>query len=206
MQSIREKKKKQTTRAIMEAAIALFSEKGYEQTSMEELARAAGIGKSTIYGYFRTKSEIFLAFCEDEIDFVFAELSRRSDPGAPLVERIHALFMGQFRYVTRHHDFGRLLAREMVFPKELTVEKSKDIQQRYLSALYEILDRAVAHGELRNDLEPLFVAGHFYALYILVLSAWYERRFETMEEIESGLKRLLTQAMEGLRPHRSASE
>ena len=42
----------------MHAAANLFREKGFEKTSIEELARAAGIGKGTIYGYFQTKSDI----------------------------------------------------------------------------------------------------------------------------------------------------
>ena len=184
----------------MKAAIKLFSEKGFENTSVSELAKTAGVGKSTIYGYFHTKSEIFLAFCEDQIDFVFSELAENRDPNAPLKEQLLTLFMGQFRYVTKNYDFGRILAREMVFPKELTQEKSHDISDRYLKALGDILTRAMSRKELRNDLELLYISGHLYALYIIVLSAWYERRFKSEKEIEQALKKLLSQAMEGLSP------
>jgi len=200
MSGLREIKKKKTRQAIMNAAIKLFSEKGFNQTSVGELAKAAGVGKSTIYGYFHTKNEIFLAFCEDQIDFVFTELAQKRDPDAPLKEQLLTLFMGQFRYVTKNYDFGRILAREMVFPKELTIEKSNDISERYLSALGDILARAISRNELRDDLELLYISGHFYALYIIVLSAWYERRFQSEQEIEQALQKLLSQAMEGLSP------
>lgn len=185
----------------MNAAIKLFSEKGFNNTSVDELARQAGVGKSTIYGYFHTKNEIFLAFCEDQIDFVFSDLYKKRDPDAPLKEQLLTLFMGQFRYVTKNYDFGRILAREMIFPKELTIEKSNDISERYLNALGEILTRAISRKELRNDLELLYISGHFYALYIIVLSSWYERRFQSEQEIEQALEKLLTQAMEGLSPN-----
>ena len=194
MSGLREIKKKKTRRAIMDAAIKLFSEKGFENTSVDELAKTAGVGKSTIYGYFHTKNEIFLAFCEDEIDFAFKELAQKRDADAPLKEQLLTLFMGQFRYVTKNYDFGRILSREMVFPKELTIEKSNDLSERYLSALGEILTRAISRKELRDDLELL------YALYVIVLSAWYERRFQNEQEIEQALQKLLTQAMEGLSP------
>ena len=200
MSGLREEKKKKTRKAIVDAAIKLFSEKGFENTSIDELAKEAGVGKGTIYGYFQTKNEIFLAFCEDEIDFVFTKLAEKSDPDAPLQEQLLTLFMGQFRYVTKNLDFGRILAREMVFPKELTIEKSKDISERYLRALGQILNRAILRGELRDDLELLYISGHFYALYMIVLSAWYERRFQSEPEIEQALQRLLRQAMEGLAP------
>lgn len=198
MSGLRETKKKKTRQAIMDAAIKLFSEKGFKNTSVDELAKTAGVGKSTIYGYFHTKSEIFLAFCEDQIDFVFTELAKKRDLDAPLKEQLLTLFMGQFRYVTKNYDFGRILAREMVFPKELTMEKSNDLSERYLNALGEILTRAISRKELRDDLELLYISGHFYALYIIVLSAWYERRFQSEREIEQALRKLLSQAMEGL--------
>jgi len=200
MNGLRETKKKKTRQAIMNAAIKLFSKKGFESTSVDELAKEAGVGKSTIYGYFKTKNEIFLAFCEDQVDFVFSDLAKKRDPDAPLKEQLLTLFMGQFRYVTKNYDFGRILAREMVFPKELTIEKSNDLSERYLSALGDILTRSISRGELRDDLVLLYVSGHFYALYIIVLSAWYERRFESEAEIELALDKLLRQAMEGLAP------
>jgi AcrR family transcriptional regulator len=200
MSGLRETKKKKTRQAIMDAAIKLFSEKGFEKTSVDELAKEAGVGKSTIYGYFHTKNEIFLAFCEDQVDFVFTDLAQKRDPDASLQEQLLTLFMGQFRYVTKNFNFGRILAREMVFPKELTIEKSNDLSERYLSALGEILTKAILRGELRDDLELLYISGHFYAFYLLVLSAWYERRFQSEQEIEQVLRKLLRQAMEGLSP------
>lgn len=184
----------------MDAAIKLFSEKGFENTSVHQLAKEAGVGKSTIYGYFQSKNEIFLAFCEDQVDFVFTDLAEKRDPDAPLQKQLLTLFMAQFRYVTKNFNFGRILAREMVFPKELTIEKSKDLSERYLSALGEILTKAMSRGELRDDLEILYISGHFYAFYLLVLSAWYERRFQSEQEIELALQKLLRQAMEGLAP------
>ena len=90
MIGIREKKKQQTRKAIVDAAVKLFAESGFEETSMEELARAAGVGKSTIYGYFAAKEEIFLAYCEAELDYAFAMLDRKIDEEAPLVDQLVA--------------------------------------------------------------------------------------------------------------------
>lgn len=200
MSGLREIKKKKTRRAIMDAAIKLFSEKGFENTTVNQLAKEAGVGKSTIYGYFKSKNEIFLAFCEDEIDFVFTDLADKRDPDTPIQEQLLTLFMEQLRYVSRNYDFGRILVREMVFPKELTMEKSNDLSERYLSALGDILTQAISRGELRNDLDLLYISGHFYAFYLLVLSAWYQRRLQSEHEVEGALRKLMQQAMEGLAP------
>ncbi len=184
----------------MDAAVKLFSEKGFENTTVNQLAKEAGVGKSTIYGYFQSKNEIFLAFCEDEINFVFTDLAEKRDPDTPIEKQLLTLFMEQLRYVSRNYDFGRILVREMIFPKELTMEKSNDLSERYLGALGEILTRAISRGELRDDLDLLYISGHFYAFYLLVLSAWYQRRLQNEQEVEDALRKLMQQAMEGLAP------
>ena len=53
--------KEEKTRLIARAALQLFSQKGYQATSVSRIAQTAGIGKGTIYEYFATKEEIFLA-------------------------------------------------------------------------------------------------------------------------------------------------
>ena len=184
----------------MNAAIKLFSKKSFENTTVDQLAKEAGVGKSTIYGYFQSKNEIFLAFCEDEIDFVFSDLTEKRDPDTPIQKQLLTLFMEQLRYVTKNYDFGRILLREMIFPKELTMEKSNDLSERYLSALGEILTKAISRGELRDDLDLLYISGHFYAFYLLVLSAWYQRRLQSEQEVEDALRKLMQQAMEGIAP------
>ena len=101
MEGKREKKKRKTKKAILDAAISLFGEKGYEQTSMAALARTAGIGKSTIYTYFGAKREILIAFCEEELEYVYKEINEQANPDASLVEQLLTIFMAEFRFVTR---------------------------------------------------------------------------------------------------------
>jgi AcrR family transcriptional regulator len=191
-------KKNKTRQAILEAAIRLFSERGVENTSIEELAAAAGIGKGTIYGYFQNKDEIFLAFCEEEIDYAFNAVAEQRDLQAPILEQLLTLFMSQFRFVTANHEFGRLMAREMAFPREATANKSKDLGGRYLAALGEMVTRAKERGELRPDCDPFLASGHFYGLYLVTLSGWYSGYLQDYAEAETVMRAVFTQVLEGL--------
>lgn len=205
MSGLREEKKRQTRKAILEAAMTLFGTSGYEQTSVEQLAKAAGVGKGTIYSYFQTKSEIFLALCEDELDFLYTEISRKTDYKTPLLETLVEMFMAEFRYVTRNRDFGRVFLRELVFPTELTVERSKDIDNRFIELFIPLFTEAQKRGELRADLELLFAFGHFYSLYLLTISAWYCGRLLEDDDVLMLLKMLFKQALTGLAPAPSPS-
>jgi AcrR family transcriptional regulator len=57
----------QKRREIVEAAAALFVEQGYERTSMSAIAERVGGSKATLYGYFRSKEELFRAVLEFDV-------------------------------------------------------------------------------------------------------------------------------------------
>ncbi|MDH3997827.1 MAG: TetR/AcrR family transcriptional regulator [Desulfuromonadales bacterium] len=197
MTGVREQKKLQTRKAIIDAAIKLFTEKGFEQTSMDELAREAGVGKGTIYGYFKAKGEIFLAYCEAEIDFAFAALDRKIDEEAPLVDQLIAQIMGQITFVTRNREFGRIFIREMSFPGENTQLSCRDLDNRYIDKLAEVLSRAQKRGELPEESDLLLLIGHFHALYMLVISSLYNGNVSNIENAEIFLRSLILQTLHG---------
>jgi AcrR family transcriptional regulator len=197
MAGIREQKKNETRKAIINAAVCLFAEKGVEQTSMEELARAAGIGKATIYGYFATKNEIFLAYCEEEVAYAFSILEKKQDEDAPLTEQLVGLLIGQLTYVTANREFGRLFAREMMFPGDLTAMASRDIDLQYMTRLMEVLGRGQSRGELPVDCDLLLMMGHLHALYLFSLSQFYQGGVVNLDEAEVLLRALVLQTLNG---------
>lgn len=206
MIGVREKKKQQTRKAIVDAAMQLFADKGFEQTSMDELAKKAGIGKSTIYGYFKAKDEIFLAFCEAELDFAFAALDSKLNEDAPLVDQLVAQMMGQITFVTKNREFGRIFVREMYFPKENAQLRSRDLDNRYVGKLAVVLERAMKRGELPEKSDILILISHFHALYMLVLSTLYSGAVVTLENAEIFLRVLVLQALHGPAAISSASK
>ena len=204
MAGLREEKKRATRAAIMEAAITLFGERGYESTSVSALAKAAGIGKGTIYSYFTSKNEILLAFCEEELAFIHDEIQEKLDPNAPLAEKMLLVLMSEFRFVTKNKEFGRTLLRELTFPKEITIEKSRIIEGRFLDLFVSIFKEGQEKGQLRQDIELIITSGHFYALYLMTLSAWYSGRLHTEEDVSESLALLIEQTLIGLTPRSTA--
>lgn len=200
MAGLREQKKNKTRAAILNAALNLFTRQGYDNTSISQLAQAAGIGKGTIYGYFQTKSEIFLAFCEDQLALVYQELAEKSRPDTPLIDKLLTLFMGEFRFVNQNREFGRILLRETVFPKELTVERSQELDNKYIDLMIPMFKQAQKRKEMRTDLELILVVGHFYALYIMTVSGWYMGRLLAEEDVYMAMESLFQQALQGLAP------
>ncbi len=195
----REEKKRKTKRAIVKAAVKLFGEKGFHKTSIKELAKEAGIGKGTIYTYFQTKTEIFHAFCEEELEYIHDEITEKTDSEAPFLDQLMTIYFSEFRYVTENKEFGRLYMQEIIFPQEKEFLKAEELDDRWLNLVFSIYKRAQERNELRKDLDLLYIAGHFYGLYIMTISAWYSGRIPT-DEVETGMRKLFQQALDGLAP------
>lgn len=80
-------KRDRTRAALLEAARALIREKGYERTTMEEVARRAGMTTGAIYGNFKNRDELFLALGQAYWPPVVPKIA----PGATFAEAMHAI-------------------------------------------------------------------------------------------------------------------
>ncbi len=197
--SVREAKKQRNKQAIVEAAISLFSAQGYENTSIEQIAKAAGVGKGTVYSYFQTKKDLIKGFCDYELEKIHLELVKRSNQDASILEQMLTIYMTEFHHVTQNREFGRLYMRESIFPKESDIQDNLETDDKYFQILFPILQRGQERGELRKDVELLYMTAHFYSLYIMIISAWYTGRIST-EEVEPAMELLFRQVLEGLEP------
>ncbi|MES9537169.1 MULTISPECIES: TetR family transcriptional regulator [unclassified Actinomadura] len=84
---LRERKKLRTRRAIQDHALRLFSERGYDETTVEQIAAAAEISPSTFFRYFPTKEDVVVT---DEYDPIMAEVMRGQPAGLSPIEALRA--------------------------------------------------------------------------------------------------------------------
>ena len=183
----------------MHAAANLFREKGFEKTSIEELARAAGIGKGTIYGYFQTKSDILKALCEDKLERMHRELTTDADKGIPILQQMVRIYIGEFTLITQRPEVARLFMQQVTFPRDVHLKKHLEDEDNFSRLIRSLLEKFQERGELRKDIALHQIIGHFYGLYLLLISAWFNGRVKT-EEAETALETLFRQALEGIQP------
>jgi len=197
MVGVREQKKQETKRAIQAAAVKLFADKGCENTSIEDIAKEAGIGKTTVYGYFSTKNDIFISYCDEELDLAFTQLQSNEEIDKSLIDLLVDFFMLKFTFVTKNREFGRQMLREMVFPGEIN-EKAQDHDQRYFDIIESFFRTAQDKGEISAEHEIFHLSVHFFSLYLGVLAGWYTGYVNSLQEAEDGMRVLFSQVLEGI--------
>ena len=72
--AVSEEQKIERRNTILQTALAGFADTAYDELTMDHIAAAAGLAKGTLYLYFRSKEEVFLALCERELSQWFDDL------------------------------------------------------------------------------------------------------------------------------------
>src|SRR3954468_11564465 len=98
--------------AILDAALEVFSKRGYNGASIDEIAQAAGISKALIYEHFPSKKELHVSLLERHTQEIFVRLSQTADTGDPGEVRLRNGVDAFLEWVETHPEAFRLLFRD----------------------------------------------------------------------------------------------
>jgi AcrR family transcriptional regulator len=164
MAGLRERKKEHVRTTIQKEAIRLFTEQGYEQTTVEQIADAAGVSPATVYRYYRSKEDLVVT---DEYDpiVIASLLDRPADE--PIIESVRAMMTGVVaEYFDRDHELliarhqlrrkTPALAAAFIEEQERTIELFAALMARHLRRPTNDLDVRIACGALTGALQEAF--------------------------------------------------
>jgi len=151
----------------MEAALRFFREQGYGDTTIEQITEAADVAKSTFFNYFETKDAILPALTEWRLkELEEALLPERGAPASPVARIKQALCL-----VAEDPLSDPVLARRLFAAKRC----HPDLRPVHALArlLSEQVRQAQAAGEIRADLDPVYLGGVIRALFFQQLMMWH---------------------------------
>ena len=150
-----------------------FLARGYDATSMEDLARATGLTKSSIYHHVAGKEQLLRMAVARAIDALFAVLEEPECTSGPAVQRLeHAVRRGvevlveQLPYVTL-----LLRVRGNTDAERWALNRRREFDKR----LADMVQAAVAEGDLRDDLDPRIVTRLLFGM-VNSVAEWYRPR------------------------------
>ena len=167
--SRRERKKRETRAALEAAALRLFAEKGYEQTTVDEIAEAASVAVRTFFRYFSSKQHVLFGdIAHHHVARMSAALAARPADEPPI--RAVVAVLDQLE-VTRPEDLAQILTRMRL------MERQPSLRSTYLTLndeLRQIIVDFVAQrtGLPATDPYPLLVGSAAVASWDVALSIW----------------------------------
>ncbi|SNY48869.1 DNA-binding transcriptional regulator, AcrR family [Paractinoplanes atraurantiacus] len=178
---------------MLAAAVRLFNERGYDATSMFDIAESLGITKSSVYHHISGKEQLLQMAMDRALDGLFeaADEVRALDVPAPerlerLVRRSVLVLAERFEYVT-----VLLRVRGNTEAEQHALSRRRDFD----TIVTDLVKQAQAEGGVRPDIDPATVARLILGM-VNSLTEWYRPRTGGAEAIADALTRI---AFEGLR-------
>src|SRR5258706_1505642 len=112
---LRERNKRQKHQRIRAAAGDLFTRRGYEATTMRQIAQRAHVGLGTLFNYADDKRDLVFLIFNDELAALTDTALRAPRPDDPLVEQLLAIARCHYRQFGARVELSRILLRELTF-------------------------------------------------------------------------------------------
>jgi len=151
---LRERKKEQTRRAIEDAAFRLFAERGFQATTVADIAEAADVAPRTFFAYFPSKEDVLFADFDETTEALAARLRDRL-PGESTFDALRAWITGLLPDLDADEN------REALRHRLCSEYESIAAHERHLMARFEaIIAESVAAdlGDAPTDLRPRMIA------------------------------------------------
>jgi len=152
-----DEKREQKRNTIMQAALKIFSRKGYSPAAIEEVAREASIAKGTLYLYFRDKADLFSSTILFVIDGLVEVMQENITESMGPLEVMRSIAYTELEYFSQNTEFFGLIRTVMggnlLGDHESLFSKISDKRLELVQYLTQIVQSAQSEALIRKDIE-----------------------------------------------------
>ncbi|HEY4710220.1 MAG TPA: TetR/AcrR family transcriptional regulator [Candidatus Acidoferrales bacterium] len=165
----RERHRTEIRERLFRSALRLFAERGYMETTVEDITEAADVGKGTFFNYFQTKEHVLATFGAERLASVERALERaKAGPVLPVLRELASDLAGHY---TENPALLRAIyaAHASCAPVRAELHKRLQTGRRLLAGIFAI---AQQRGEVRRDIPPTELARLTQVVLLGITLAW----------------------------------
>jgi AcrR family transcriptional regulator len=186
---------------LFRAALQLFAQKGFAETTVEDITEAADVGKGTFFNYFPSKDHILLAFGEMQLGKLEAAIETARSTNQPMPDFLRGLGARMTQEPVRNPAIMRAILQAYLSTTPVR-EAMMDLQKRVHALHSQMIRLGQERGEIRNDLPAEEIAFVFRQTIFGTLLIWSLYGDATLHSrIESAFNILWT----GIAPRNNAT-
>jgi AcrR family transcriptional regulator len=188
-------KQTEKQKQIVDAAIQIFAEKGYSNTSTAEIAKLAGVAEGTIFKHFGTKDKLLLSIIVPYIKEFFPVIAEEvmgqvmKNPLTTFEEFLRVLLQNRVAFITENREIFQVIIKEVIYKEEMKQELLPLLYENISSRLLRVIDAFKERGELINlpsekilNMLLTFFGGFFVSRFVLL-----NKQTVSDEEIEDAI-------------------
>jgi AcrR family transcriptional regulator len=159
--------------SLLAVAVAVFNERGYDGTSMEDLSARLGIAKSSIYHHVDSKEDLLALALDRALDGLFSVADQAQRLATPAIDRLEFLVRGSVHVLTDQLPYVTLLlrARGNTATERHALERRREFDQ----IIADLVKEAAVDGDIRPDIDPAITARLLFGM-VNSVSEWYRPR------------------------------
>ena len=167
----RQRRSAEIRERLFRAALKLFAQKGFLETTVEDITEAADVGKGTFFNYFPSKDHILLAFGEMQLSKLEAAIEMARQTNEPMPQFLRSLGVRMTQEPTRNPAIIRALLQAYLSTTPVR-EAMMDLQRRVHALHTQMIQLGQDRGEIRGDLPAAEIAHVFRQTIFGTLLIW----------------------------------
>ncbi len=156
--------------SLLGVAVEVFNERGYDATSMEELATRLGVTKSAIYHHVSSKVELLRLALDRALDALFAVTEEPGATTGPAIGRLEHVVRGSVRVLAAELPFVTLLLR--VRGNSPVEQEALQRRRQFDRVVTDLVRAAEEEGDVRPDVDPAVTSRLLFGT-VNSLTEWY---------------------------------
>lgn len=198
---LRERNKLEKLARIREGAYALFTEKGYDEATLRQIAERADVGLGTLFSYASDKRDLLFLLVNDDLTAMTASAFDDVDPSADLLDQLVTVFTRFYAFFGAQRELSKCILREMYFYSTgPEAQKLQADRQRVIERLTILLDAAGRDGRMRGGIDGGKAANAVFSIYATAIRRWLGDNSRGVEDGIAELKDLFELLLNGIGP------
>lgn len=185
---------KSTRERILDAAMELFSAKGFHDTKLDEIVAEASASKGSIYFHFPNKEKLFIALVDQFADLIERRAKEAIAGEADSIRRVQAALEAVLETFSKYRRPAKLLLVQAVGLGTVFERKRIEVNDRFVLLIKTYLDDAVADGSIPPVNTQIVSHAWMGAIYNIVIQ-WVYTGEPTKDDIMDALLPLLLKSV-----------
>jgi AcrR family transcriptional regulator len=202
---LRERNKAAKLQKISRAARALFIRRGYDATTLRQIAAKADVGLGTLFSYATDKRDLLFLIINDDIEAMNRHAFADAPGDGPLLERLVEIFRCFFEFFGQQPNLSRIVLKELTFyaagPQAQRFQRGR---AEVLARLADVVHAAQRAGHIGSGEDPGEIASTVFSIYAAEIRQWLGRAKPDLEQGLAALRRHFRLLIAGLEPRDGA--